>query len=73
MKHNNKVACRAFNSIYSNIAKQFKIYLDPLASDKTDQIENSFRANGNNLFTVRDAQSTTELFWFLCNVLLQKR
>ena len=62
MKHNYKVACRVYNSIYSNIAEQFKIYLEFLASDKIDETENYFRANGNGLFSFRDSQSTTELF-----------
>ena len=42
MKHNYKVACRVYNSIYSNIAEQFKIYLEFLASDKIDETENDF-------------------------------
>ena len=61
MKHNYKVARRVYNSIYSNIAEQFKIYLDSLASDEIDEIENDFRVNGNALFSVRDAQSVTKL------------
>ena len=44
MKHNYKVTRTVFNSIYSNIAKQFKIYLDSLASDEIDEIEKDFRA-----------------------------
>ena len=33
-----------------------------MASDEIDEIVNDFRANGNSLFSVTDAQSATELF-----------
>ena len=54
MRHNYKVARRVYNSIYSDIAKKVKIYLDSLASDKINEIENDFQANGNGHFSVRD-------------------
>ena len=33
-----------------------------MPSDKIDEIENDFRASGNGLLSVRDTESTTELF-----------
>ena len=51
MKHIYKVARKACNSIYSNIVEHFKTYLDPLASDKIDEIENVFRENGESFFS----------------------
>ena len=51
MKHIYKVARKVYNSIYSNIVEHFKIYLDPLASDKIDEIENVFRENGESFFS----------------------
>ena len=62
MKHNYKVARRVYGSIYTNIAEQFKIYVNSLLPDEIDEIENNFRANGNGLLSVRDAASATELF-----------
>lgn len=44
------------------MAKQFKIYLNSLTPGEIDEIENDFRANGNNLVLVRDVQSRVELF-----------
>lgn len=51
-------------SIYSNIAEQFKIYLDTLAADEINEIENDFRANGDGdgLPSVRDRDSAEVLF-----------
>ena len=60
--NNYKVAHRVYNFIYSNIAKQFKIYLDSLASDEIDETENDFQVNGNALFFVRNSQTATKLF-----------
>ena len=62
MKHNYSVARRVYTSNYENMAKQFKIYLNSLPPNETDEIENDFRANGKGLVSVRDAQSTMELF-----------
>ena len=62
LKHNYKVARGAYSSIYTNIAEQFKIYLNSLPPDEIDKIENNFRANGNGLLSVRDTESATDLF-----------
>ena len=43
-------------------AEQFKIYVNSLLPDEIDEIENDVRANGNGLLSVRDTESTTELF-----------
>ena len=51
MKHIYKVARKVYNSIYSSIAEHFKIYLEPLASDKIDEIENVFRENEESFFS----------------------
>ena len=52
MKHNYKVVLRVYRSIYTNIAEQFKIYLNSLPPDKIDEIENNFCINGNGLLPV---------------------
>ena len=44
------------------MAVQFKIYLNFLPPDKIDELENDFRANGNDLLSVRQTESTVELF-----------
>ena len=62
MKHNYRVAQRVYVSTYANMAEQFKISLNSLPPDKTDEIENDFRANGNGLLSVRQTESATELF-----------
>ena len=62
MKHNYKVARRVYSSIYTNITKQFKIYVNSLPPDENDEIKNNFWANENGLLSVRDTKSTTELF-----------
>ena len=62
MEHNYSVAQCVYTSTYKNMAQQFKIYLNSLPPNKIDEIENDFRANGNGLVLVRDAQSAVELF-----------
>ena len=62
MKHNYRVARRVYASTYANMAVQFKIYLNFLPPDKIDELENHFRANGNDLLSVRQTESTVELF-----------
>ena len=62
MKLNYRVARRVYASIYANIAEQFQIFLNSLPPDEIDEIENDFRASGNGLLSIRDTQSTVELF-----------
>ena len=62
MKHNCRVARSVYASTYANMAGQFKIYLNSLPPDETDEIENYFRANGNSLLSVCETESATELF-----------
>ena len=62
MKHNYRVARRVYASTYANVAEQFQIYLNSLLPDEIDEIENDFRANENSLLSVRDTQSSVELF-----------
>ena len=62
MKYNYRAARRVYASTYANIAEQFQIYLNSLPPDETDKITNDFWANGKGLLSVRDTQSTTELF-----------
>ena len=45
------------------MAEQFKIYLNSPPPDEIDEIENDFRANGNDLLFVRQKESATELFY----------
>ena len=52
-----------YASTYANIAEQFKIYSNSLPPDKIDEIENDFRANGNDLLSVRQKESATKLFY----------
>ena len=52
MKYNYRVARRVYASTYTNIAEQFKVYLDSLPPDEIDDIENDFRANRNALLPV---------------------
>ena len=54
MKHNYKVSRRVYSSAHTNIAEQFKIYINSLPPDEIDEIENDFWADGNGLFSVRD-------------------
>ena len=42
MKHNCKVAQILYGFIYTNIAEQFKIYVDSLLLDEIDEIENDW-------------------------------
>ena len=42
MKHNCKVAQILYGFIYTNIAEQFKIYVDSLLLDQIDEIENDW-------------------------------
>ena len=42
MKHSYKLLRRVYISIYTNIAQQFKIYVNSLLLDKIDVIENDF-------------------------------
>ena len=49
-------------STFRNIAEQFKIYLNSLPPDKKNEIERDYQANGNGLLSVRDTESTVELF-----------
>ena len=44
------------------MTEQFEIYLNSLPPDKVDEIENDFKANGNGLLSVRQAESATEVF-----------
>ena len=44
------------------MAEKVKIYLNCLPIDKTDEIENDFRTNGNGLASLRQTKSATELF-----------
>ena len=52
MKHSHKVARRVYSSICTNIAEQFKIYLNSLSPDEIDENENNFSTNGNDLPSV---------------------
>ena len=63
MKYNYRVARRVYASTYTNIAEQFKVYLDSLPPDEIDDIENDFRANRNALLPVPRTESATELFY----------
>ena len=62
MKHNYNVSRRVYASTYTNITEQFHVYLNYLASDEIDEIENDFPANVNSLVSVKHTQSTVELF-----------
>ena len=62
MKHNYRVARRAYGSTNANMAEQFKIYFNSLPPDEIDEIENDFRVNGNGLLSIRQMESATELF-----------
>ena len=62
MKHSYKLLRRVYISIYTNIAQQFKIYVNSLLLDKIDVIENDFWANGNGMLSVRDTESATKFF-----------
>ena len=42
MNHSYKLLRRVYISIYTNIAQQFKIYVNSLLLDKIDVIENDF-------------------------------
>ena len=66
MKHNYKVTRRVYNSIYTNIAEQIKIYINSLPPDEIDEMENDFCANGNGLVSVRDTESAKN-----CSIHLQ--
>ena len=56
MKYNYRVARRVYASTYANIAEEFKTYLNPLPPDEIDEIENDFRANGNDLLSVHQTK-----------------
>ena len=62
MKHNYNFARRVYSSTCSNIAEQFKMYLNSLPPEKMDKIKNNFCANGNGLLPVQDTESTADLF-----------
>ena len=62
MKHKYRVAQRVYASTYTNIAEKFKIYLYSLTSDKIDEIQRDFWANGKGLLSVWDTESALELF-----------
>ena len=62
MKYNCRVARRVYPSPYSNMAEQFKIYLNSPPPDKIDEIQNDFRANRNGLLSVHKTENATELF-----------
>ena len=64
MKHSYKVARRVYSSICTNIAEQFKIYLNSLSPDEIDENENNFSTNGNDLPSVWDNESAIDLFDF---------
>ena len=51
-----------YTSTYANIAEQSKNYSNSLPPDKIDEIENDFRANRNDLLSVRQTESATKLF-----------
>ena len=55
MKDNYKIIWRVYDSIYSNIVEQFKIYLDSLPESEKDQNEKDFCANGNGVLTIQDS------------------
>ena len=62
MKYNYQIARRVYQSTYENLAEQFKIYVNSLPHDKTDELERDFRGSGNGLVSIRDTESVTELF-----------
>ena len=62
MKHNYRVTRRVYASAYTDMAEQFKIYLNFLPPDKIDEIENDFRVNGNGLLSIRQTESAVEPF-----------
>ena len=62
MKHNYKVARRIYCSIYKSTVEQFKMYVNSLQPVEINEIENNFQVNGDNLLSVRDTKSVTELF-----------
>ena len=63
MKHNYKVSRRVYSSVYTNIAEQFKIYINSLPPDEIDEIKNDFRADGNGffLFEIPKAQQNSSI------------
>lgn len=52
MKENYKFIQRVYNSTYSWIGEQFKIYPDSLPETEKDEIEKDFRANRNELLII---------------------
>ena len=44
------------------MGEEFKIYLNSLPPDEMNKIENDFRANGNDLLSIRQTENATELF-----------
>ena len=56
LEHSFKVAQSVYGSIYTNIAEQFKIYLNSLMPNETDEIENDFWVNGNGLHSIRNTE-----------------
>ena len=62
MKHDYRIVPRVYASTFRNIAEQFKVYLNSLPTDKIDEIERDYQANGNGLLSVQDTESTVELF-----------
>ena len=61
MKDNYKVIRRVYNSIYSSIAEELKVYLDSLPESEKDKTEKYFRENGNRILTIRKSESTHEI------------
>ena len=61
MKDNYNVISRVYNSVYSSIAEEFKIYLDSQPGSKKDKIQKDFGENGNELLTIRESESALEI------------
>ena len=75
MKENCKVIQRVYNSIYSSVTGQFKIYLDSLPESDKDETGKNFRANRNGILTIPESKSALHIldsfpmFYYL-NVML---
>ena len=61
LKDNWKFIRRVYNSIYSKIAEQFKIYQDSLTENKKSEVEKDFCANGNGLLTIWENKSALQI------------
>ena len=62
VKYNYEVAQRVYSFIYTNIAEQFKIYVNSIMPNEIGEIKNDFQANGNDLLSAADTESATKLF-----------